>query len=178
MTSVPEASKPCDSASPAQVRSREARLASLYAAYATEATRLAYLVTGDRSIAEDICHDAFIRTAGRLTYLRDQSAFRAYFRRAVVNLAKNHFRRKDLERRFASRLRQDAHEDRSGDDVDLMDAVHRLPFRQRAAFLLRYFSGLTEQEAADALRCSTAAINSLVARARRNLQSALGEGDR
>ena len=78
-------------------------LAELYEREAPGAVRLAYLLTGDRAVAEDITQDAFVRVSGRLAHLREGGAFDAYLRRAVVNLAKNHFRRRAVERAFLER---------------------------------------------------------------------------
>src|SRR5437867_12545204 len=81
------------------------RLAELYVRHAAEAARLAYLLTGDRQLAEDLVQDAFVRLAGRLVHLRDAGAFDAYLRRTVVNLANSHFRRKRVERAYLKRER-------------------------------------------------------------------------
>src|SRR5437867_2384488 len=80
-----------------------AKLADLYTRTGPASVRLAYLLTGDRAAAEDIAQDAFVRVVGRLGHLRDPGAFDAYLRRAIVNLVKNHHRRKALERRFLAR---------------------------------------------------------------------------
>src|SRR5918996_2130481 len=54
-------------------RSR-ATLGEVYAAHADSAKRLAYLLTGDRELAEDITQDAFVKLAGRLGGIRDRNA--------------------------------------------------------------------------------------------------------
>jgi DNA-directed RNA polymerase specialized sigma24 family protein len=41
------------------------RLAELYGRHAAEAIRLAYMLTGDRTLAEDLVQDAFVKLAGR-----------------------------------------------------------------------------------------------------------------
>src|SRR6266581_5976856 len=82
------------------------RLGELYVRHADDAVRLAYLLTGDRALAEDLVQDAFVKLAGRLAHLRDPDAFDAYLRRTVVNLANSHFRRKRLERAYVERLKQ------------------------------------------------------------------------
>jgi DNA-directed RNA polymerase specialized sigma24 family protein len=87
------------------------RLSNLYRWYADDAVRLAYLITGDRALAEDLVQDAFVKLAGRLVHLRGSSQpFEPYLRRTVVNLANSHFRRRKIERRYqereASMLRQ------------------------------------------------------------------------
>src|SRR2546428_6235029 len=81
------------------------RLGELYLRHADDAVRLAYLLTGERALAEDLVQDAFVKLAGRLVHLRDPGAFDAYLRRTVVSLANSHFRRKRLERAYLKRER-------------------------------------------------------------------------
>src|SRR5213593_5312735 len=80
-------------------------LGDLYVRHAPEALRLAYLLTGDRGLAEDLVQDAFVRLAGRMIHLRSPGAFDAYLRKTVVNLSNSHFRRKKLERAYLKRER-------------------------------------------------------------------------
>src|SRR5689334_10267877 len=70
------------------------RIGELYLGHADAAVRLAYLLTGDRDVAEDLVQDAFVRLAGRLVHLRDPGAFDAYLRKTVVNLSNSYFRRR------------------------------------------------------------------------------------
>src|SRR5919108_2051044 len=79
------------------------RLGELYLQHADDAVRLAYLLTGDRTLAEDLVQDAFVRLAGRLVHLRDPGAFHAYLQRTVVNLSRSYFRRKKVERAYLER---------------------------------------------------------------------------
>lgn len=143
-------------------------LAELYERCAPGAVRLAYLLTGDRSVAEDITQDAFVRVSGRLAHLRDGAAFDAYLRRAVVNLAKNHFRRRAVERAYLERTRPDAatagHEQPFVEREATMAALARLPQRQRAAIVLRFYEDLTEDVIAQILRCRNGTVRSLVTR--------------
>jgi DNA-directed RNA polymerase specialized sigma24 family protein len=57
------------------------RLAELYTHHAAEAIRLAYMLTGDRLLAEDLVQDAFVKLAGRLvtseTPMRSMRTFAA-----------------------------------------------------------------------------------------------------
>src|SRR5437763_1650463 len=80
-----------------------ARLEDLYLRHAPDARRLAFLMTGDRSLAEDLTQEAFARMVGRLVHLRDREAFGAYLRQTVVNLCRMHFRRRQLERAYLGR---------------------------------------------------------------------------
>jgi RNA polymerase sigma-70 factor (sigma-E family) len=161
-------------------------MAELYSRYVPSAIRLAYLLTGDRTQAEDLAHDAFVRCVGRFTYLREREAFDGYLRRAIVNLHTSGLRRRRLEKEW---LRREgprmAHATSGLPDVAGRDALWRalgaLPARQRAALVLRYYEDLSERDAAAALGCSLAAVKSLVARGSEALRADLGtatlEGD-
>jgi hypothetical protein len=84
-------------------RQRSGRLAELYAEHAPRAGRLAYLLVGDRDVAEGIVQEAFVRVAGRLWTLRNPDAFDAYLRQTVLNLARGHMRRLRLQRAYLDR---------------------------------------------------------------------------
>ena len=60
-------------------------------AHGAEALRLAYLMTGDRALAEDVAQEAFVRLLKRFNDLRNPDAFRAFLLRTVVALIKSHF---------------------------------------------------------------------------------------
>jgi RNA polymerase sigma-70 factor (sigma-E family) len=144
------------------------RLAELYTRHAAEAIRLAYVLTGDRQLAEDLVQDAFVKLAGRLVHLRDPGAFDSYLRRTVVNLTNSYFRRKRLERAY---LRRSAAEPpRLGDapDTDRRDELwkdlQRLQPRQRTAIVLRIYEDLPEQRVAEILGCRPGTVRSLVSR--------------
>src|SRR4029453_4023446 len=79
-------------------------LGELYVRHAPEGIRLAYLLTGDRALAEDLVQEAFARFVGRLHYLRNPEAFGAYLRTTIVNLSRSHFRHAKVERAYAERL--------------------------------------------------------------------------
>src|SRR4030095_15049822 len=70
----------------------------------TEGIRLAYLLTGDRALAEDLVQEAFARFVGRLPYLRNPEPFAAYLRTPIVTLSRSHFRHAKVERAYAERL--------------------------------------------------------------------------
>ena len=150
-------------------------LAELYERTAPGAVRLAYLLTGDRSVAEDITQDAFVRVSGRLAHLRNGRAFDAYLRRAVVNLAKNHFRRRSVERAFLERSNPApsiaGHEHPLVEREATMAALAKLPARQRAAIVLRFYEDLSEDSIAGILRCRNGTVRSLVTRGVQTLRA-------
>jgi RNA polymerase sigma factor (sigma-70 family) len=54
---------------------------------------------------------------------------------------------------------------RTEDQDVLWRALGELPHRQRTAVVLRYYEDLSEEQTADAMRCSPRAVNALVSRA-------------
>jgi RNA polymerase sigma-70 factor (sigma-E family) len=152
-------------------------LADLYVRHVPAATALAFLLTGDRAEAEDLAQDAFVRLIGRFRNLRNPDAFAAYLRKTVVNLHTSKLRRKRVERAYLAR---EAGRVEGASDApvvterdDLWRALLELPARQRAAVVLRYFEDLSEQQAAEAMGCSTPALKSLVARAMETLRTTI-----
>jgi len=161
------------------------RLGELYLRHADDAVRLAYLLTGERALAEDLVQDAFVRLAGRLAHLRDPGAFEAYLRRTVVNLANSHFRRRKVERAYLERTRGTIGPDgaqlsgRSFEDREVLwQALMRLSARQRAALVLRYVDDLSVAAVARAIGRTVHATESLLARARDSFRNAYATGSR
>jgi RNA polymerase sigma-70 factor (sigma-E family) len=149
------------------------RLGSLYEKHAPAATRLAYMLTGDRELARDLAQDAFIRVAGKFAALRAEGSFEAYLRSTIYNLVRSHFRHLKVERRH---LEEEAARSGPPDDPgpelrsDLTATLNELPVRQRAALVFRYYADLSEQQTADAMGCSVAAVRSLAFRALESLR--------
>jgi RNA polymerase sigma-70 factor (sigma-E family) len=163
-------------------RSREdvttgGRLGDLYAAHAPDAVRLAFLLTGDRHLAEDLVHEAFVRLFGRFRDLRNPDAFGAYLRTTVVNLARSHFRRRRVERAYVERegRQRPTIADEPGQRDEMWDVLQRLHPRQRAAIVLRYYEDLTEAQTAEILGCAVGTVKSLVARGIEQLRREMSE---
>jgi RNA polymerase sigma-70 factor (sigma-E family) len=153
------------------------RLAELYRLHAPDAARLAYLLTGDRALAEDLVHEAFVRLFGRFRDLRNPDAFAAYLRTTIVNTARSHFRRRRVERAYLERVgpvREPPAEppDPTGRD-EIWHALGRLSPRQRAAIVLRYYEDLSEGQTADVLGVPVGTVKSLVSRGLEKLRREL-----
>jgi RNA polymerase sigma-70 factor (sigma-E family) len=151
-------------------------LGELYARHAPEGIRLAFLLTGDRALAEDLVQEAFARLVGRLRHLRDLGAFSAYLRRTIVNLSTSHFRRRRVERSYLERsaMAQESQTNPNEElDATMHEALLRLPERQRAAIVLRFYEDLSDVRTAEVLRCSPGTVRSLVSRGMTTLRSEL-----
>ena len=152
---------------PASASSRRASLEDLYVRHRARAEALAYLLTGDPQLAQDLAQEAFVRLAGRFRHLRNPDSFEGYLRRTVTNLSRGHFRRLRVERSHAGlgEERMSAEPPDVEGGLELMAALRRLPHRQRAAVVLRFYEDLSEAQVAEVMRCSRRAVNSLVSRA-------------
>lgn len=140
----------------------------LYRDHGPAALRLAFLLVGDRAQAEDLVHEGFVRLLGRLRQIREPEALRAYLNQSIVNLAKNDRRHEGVRRRFLASQANPESVSTSMPDLAGRDEVHRrlldLPYRQRAALVLRYCEDLPETDVAEALGTSPKAVRSLVGR--------------
>ena len=146
--------------------------------------RTAYLLTGNRSDAEDLLQAALAKTYLAWGRIRERHALDAYVRRVMVNTRTSWWRR---DRHVASVAHDeqlaampDPGRDRIA-DADLHDALwaalSRLPRRQRAAVVLRYYEELNETETAAALGISVGTVKSTVARALAKLRDDAGLRD-
>jgi RNA polymerase sigma-70 factor (sigma-E family) len=145
------------------------RVADLYRLHAPAASRLAFLITGDRGRAEDLVHDAFVKVIGRFGDIRDPDAFGTYLKRSVINLANSYFRRRKLERMHLEREGRAARDESAyeQDPVEreaLWRVLGGLPTRQRAAIVLRFYEDLSEKQTADVLGVPVGTVKSMVSR--------------
>jgi len=154
------------------------RVGELYRRHLPPAIALAYLLTGNSAVAEDLAQEAFLRAASRFPRIRDQNSFPAYLRRTVINLWKNSVRRERRERTYLARQNPRTLED---EPVDLATryavrvALLRLSPRQRAAIVLRYYEDLPERQIAELLGCRPGKVKSLLARGVDSLRRDLGD---
>ena len=131
--------------------------------------RLAFLLTRDRAVAEELVQDAFVKVHRQ--WARGIEHPNAYLRTAVVNTCRSWGRR-------ASRERDHRHRHLSAVETtpfvadELGDALDRLPDRQRAAIVLRFYEDLPEAEIAAAIGCRPSTVRTLV---RRGLATLRGE---
>jgi RNA polymerase sigma-70 factor (sigma-E family) len=162
---------------------RDGRIEMLYERHVRRVGRLAYLLTGDRQLAEDIAHEAFVRAIGRLSALRRPEAFGSYLRRAVINLARKHWSRSATEARYVRREGpREVTRSTELPDITTRDEIWRalqsLPHDQRAAIVLRFFEDLSERDAAAALGCPRGTLKSRVSRGLEGLRIEMrGEPD-
>ncbi|WP_084100108.1 SigE family RNA polymerase sigma factor [Demequina sp. NBRC 110051] len=140
----------------------------------------AYLLAGDRPLAEDLVHDAIIRTFSRARRLENVGAAEGYVRRAILTLFLNN-------RRSRSRALAKQHllvvpdvappDDAAGDHDVVVCALNGLAPRQRACVVLRYFEDLSTAETAERLGLSEGSVKRYVHDAMVHMRGELGDID-
>jgi RNA polymerase sigma-70 factor (sigma-E family) len=147
--------------------------------------RLARLLVDHRTDAEEVVQDALVRVWVARGSVRAVDDPLPYVRRAVVNAARGGLRRRIVERRHRERTVGVRLEDADPrPDVDavvvdrqrdehLLDAVRRLPRRQREVIALRYLDELSTAETAGVLGCSEGAVKAYLFRGLARLRDQL-----
>jgi RNA polymerase sigma-70 factor (ECF subfamily) len=142
---------------------------------------LAYRLVGDRSEAEDVAQEAYLRMFRGLGGFREEAAFETWMHRIVANCAMTYLRKKN---RFGDLMREDvpevAAEDRSQqltvDRDELERGLADLPEGLRICVLLKDVYGLSSREIAQELGIQEGAVKVRVHRGRRRLKELLEEG--
>ena len=126
------------------------------------------VLTGDRGLAEDLVQEVLIRLHERRDGLGDIDNLSAYARRMVVNEYVS-WGRKWFRVRPTAVLRepppQPDHADRHAEHDWLRGELAKLPRRQRAVLVLRYYAGLSDAQIAVELGCSEGTVRSHASRA-------------
>lgn len=129
--------------------------------------RTAFLLTRDWALAEDLLQTALARAWE--AWARIDGDPEPYVRRIIVNTYASSWRRRWRGELPTANLPEtvDVTDPHGGlDDRDrLWRALGRLPRRQRAVLVLRYFEDLSEAEIAEALGCSVGTVKSQASRA-------------
>lgn len=128
----------------------------------TALLRTAFLLTRDHALAEDLLQTAL--TKAWFAWSRIETAPEAYVRKVLVNTYASWWRRK-WNGEHATEVLPETAVEAAESTHDLWQAMGRLPRRQRAVIVLRYFEDLTEAQTADALGCSVGTVKSQASKA-------------
>ncbi|HEX3296777.1 MAG TPA: SigE family RNA polymerase sigma factor [Nocardioides sp.] len=150
--------------------------AALVAARAPALLRLAVMLTGDRTEAEDLLQATLLRTLRHADRIAAMAAPAAYLRRALVHEHVSGVRRLGRRVRTTPLEGQDVADDQTP-KADQRDATWRLlstlPRQQRAVLVLRFYEDLPDRDIAAALGCSEPTVRSNASRALATLRTRL-----
>ena len=146
----------------------------------------------NREDAEDIAQEVFLEAYRSLDSFRQESKLSTWLYRIAVTKSLDHLRKKKRKKRFSSLKRvmgfndpaeelalpssiETPAEALSGSERTeiLQSAMDSLPDNQKTAFLLSKYDGYSNQEIADVMQTTVSAVESLVHRAKKNLQKKL-----
>ena len=148
--------------------------------------RVSLRITGDREIAEDLSHEAFIKLMERPNFLPDLDQCKFWLIRVVRNLSLNHEKRRNRERAAFSKLTRLSvgvtescektfirEETRSS----VQKALDALPYNLRAPLVFREYGDLSYKDIGSILGISESNVKVRIFRAREHIGKALMEGD-
>lgn len=158
--------------------SPERAVTRLYEAHALGLVRLALVMVGDRPTAEDVVQDSFLGLYRRWGRLKDPGKALTYLRSSVLNNCRSVLRRRGRRLPGAQDPPVASAESRVLDmeqGKEILDALRRLPHRQRETLVLRFVLDLSEEETAQIMRVSQGTVRSNTSRGRTALERMLGE---
>lgn len=145
---------------------------------------LASRMLNDRGEAEDVAQEAFLRIwrqSGK--WQSGRARFDTWLHRVTLNLCYDRLRRRreqpvaEMPDSVDPAPLPDEIAGRKDESARVDAALALLPERQREAIVLQYYQELSNTEAAAIMDISIEALESLLARARRNLRQQLQEAD-
>jgi RNA polymerase sigma-70 factor (sigma-E family) len=142
--------------------------------------RRAYLLTGDRDLAEDLVQEALARVCAASKRRRIEN-LDAYARTTMVHLCIRRWRRRGRLREVPTVAPPDAGLADSSDQVAercrMRQALREIAPRQRAVLVLRYYEDLSERQIAETLGVGVGTVRSQTARGLTRMRDALGAGN-
>ena len=131
--------------------------------------RVAFRLSGDREVAEDLAQETLARAFQR--WRKIEAYDEAWTVRVTTNLAIGRWRRQG---RVEQRVEDGAAADVGvAERVDLVRALRQLPQRQREVVVLRYLGDLSEAKVAEHLGCSRGAVKQHAHRGLRSMRQTL-----
>ncbi len=159
---------------------------AVYEALFSITFRVSLRITGDREIAEDLCHEAFIKLMERSNLLPDLDQCKFWLIRVVKNLSLNYEKRKNRERAAYTRLTRLSVGVTESSEKQLIreetrsavqKALDALPYNLRAPLVFREYGNLSYKQIGSILRISENNVKVRIFRAREHLGKMLMEGE-
>lgn len=152
---------------------RDRGFAEYFGARADAMRGTAYLLCGDWHRAEDLVQSAFVKLYRAWNRIGGHHALDAYTRQILVRTFLDENRRGFFYRERVTETSPDLAAPQGGSTEDrlvLLSALTKVPARQRAALVLRYWEDLSVEDTAQALRCSPGTVKSQASRGLQTLR--------
>ena len=150
-----------------------------------------YRLVNDIDTAEDLTQEVFIKVYSSINQFRGESQLSTWIYRIAITKSLDHLRAQKRKKRMAilkylsgddeKQIEIEAPKDQNPDVIidnsermkDLNDAINSLPENQRVAFSLSKYDEMSSKEIAEVLSTSISAVESLIHRAKKNLEKRL-----
>ena len=147
-------------------------------AYADMVYRLALLRVKNRTDADDVFQEVFIRLVNNIQKLQNPEHVKAWLIRVTINCSKKHFARLEREDAFSMEELEDTGAEEEGyaraeGQGVVLTAVGKLPLKYRSVVHLFYFEELSIKQICNILKMSETAVKSRLHRARELLKEKL-----
>ena len=164
-------------------------LETLVERYQHKAIGVAFLVTHDQTLAEDVVQDSFLRIYRRIDRFDTSFPFEPYLLRSVINAALNAVQQTgrnlsvegdldEVEGLLARAASVESDVEYIQLKQEIIAALARLEPRQRVAVIQRYYLEMTEKEMAVAMEVPAGTVKWLLSTARNRLRALLGREGR
>jgi RNA polymerase sigma-70 factor (sigma-E family) len=134
--------------------------------------RYAYMLTGNPHDAADLVQEAVVRLRGSWSRVRRKHNPESYVKTTITRLHISVWRRRRREH-LVWEVPEQAHAE--AESLDLWDELTKLPKRQRAVLVLRYYEDRSDAEIAEMLGISPGTVRSQASRALDKLRDAVGQ---
>ncbi len=151
----------------------ESNFADYFAVRAAPLRRLAYAMSGDWHLADDLVQHTFLQVYRHWRRI-DKARLDPYTRKILVNALLSHRRRFRREKVVPDPPDGVVPGPEAGEDAVLRAALDELPPKQRALIVLRYLEDISVAEAAGLLGIAEGTVKSQTARGLEKLRVALG----
>lgn len=151
-------------------------LSEWLSAYGDLINRTCVLILGDRMLAEDAAQETFIRAWKSMDRYKGDASPRTWLTRIAINVCRN-IRRTAWFRRTDRRISpEELPLSAPSEDRTLLLTVHQLPEKYKQVIILRYYQGMSLDEAAQALNVSRSAAHHRLQKALKLLRLDYAEG--
>lgn len=141
---------------------------------------------GSQEDAEDLAQDVFIQLYKSSSSLRGEARLSTWLYRVAVNRSLNYIRSMKSRQQYTHIEVSDVPDAVSSEEADdkikatdhrkaIRQSFGRLPDNQRTAFILQKYEDLSYEEISKVMNMSLSSVQSLIFRARKNLQEYLRE---
>ena len=148
--------------------------------------KVSYRMTGSRTVAEDLCQEAFIRYYEKFPSIPDENQAMYWLIRVVKNLTLNYQKRKQREQKaYQKYLQEPKRNPETGETQLLLDEtkesiqklLEKLPEKLKTVLVLREYGNLSYKEIAKILKITEANVKVRVFRAREAIGSMIKQGE-